>query len=146
MLAPEQRRRRSPSQLSYAPMICPYFARAPSGGSWQRYMTVTRRSPTPLVRSTSHRPRFAFELLVSDNHSHQVSDIPPLPPRLAMARIGSCFKNTGIRSWISVHDFSRSPVSRFFHSSQSPATVRSGEPSAAVKYQGCFPPGVFCHS
>ena len=47
---------------------------------------------------------------------------------------------------IIVHDFSRSPVWRSFHSSQRPAAVRSGELSRAVKYQGCFPPGVSCHS
>jgi hypothetical protein len=66
-------------------------------------------------------------------------------------------KNAGIRSWTSaaksfgsviimVKDFSCSPVSRFFHSSQSPAAVSAGDPSRAVKYQGCFPPGVFFHS
>jgi hypothetical protein len=47
---------------------------------------------------------------------------------------------------IIVHDFSRSPVSRFFHSSQSPAAVSSGEPPRAVKYHGCLPLGVSCHS
>jgi hypothetical protein len=39
---------------------------------------------------------------------------------------------------IIVQDLIRSPFSRFFHSSQSPAAVRSGEPSRAVKYPGCF--------
>jgi len=38
---------------------------------------------------------------------------------------------------IIVQDLIRSPFSRFFHSSQSPAAV-SGEPSRAVKYPGCF--------
>ena len=40
----------------------------------------------------------------------------------------------------------RSPVERSFHSSQSPAAVRSGDPSAAVTYHGCLPLGVSCHS
>jgi hypothetical protein len=34
----------------------------------------------------------------------------------------------------------------FFNWSQRPATVSTGEPSRAVKYQGCFPFGVSCHS
>jgi hypothetical protein len=38
------------------------------------------------------------------------------------------------------------PVSGFVHSSHRPATVSAGVPSRAVKYQGCFPPGVSCHS
>ena len=44
-----------------------------------------------------------------------------------------------------VHDFSTSPVALSFHSSQSPAKV-IGSPSARVKYQGCLPVAVFCHS
>jgi hypothetical protein len=44
-----------------------------------------------------------------------------------------------------VHDFSTSPVALFFHSSHSPAKV-IGSPSARVKYQGCLPVAVFCHS
>ena len=43
---------------------------------------------------------------------------------------------------IIAQDFSRSPVSRLFHSSQRSAAVRIGEPSAAVKCHGCFPLGV----
>ena len=73
----------------------------------------------------------------------------------APARIAP--ENTGMRSCIStaksfgsvmiiVHDLSRSPVCRSFHSSQRPAAARSGKPSASVKYHGCFPAGVFCHS
>ena len=61
----------------------------------------------------------------------------------------SCVRNAGIRSWIFaansfgsvmiiVQELSRSPVLRSFNSSQSPAAVRSGEPSRAVKYHGCF--------
>jgi hypothetical protein len=42
---------------------------------------------------------------------------------------------------IIVQDFSRSPVSRFFNSSHSPVAVRIGEPSRAVKCQGCLPAG-----
>jgi hypothetical protein len=45
-----------------------------------------------------------------------------------------------------VQDFSGSSVSGFFHSSQSPATVSAGEPSFAVKYRGCLPSEVSCHS
>jgi thioredoxin reductase (NADPH) len=69
----------------------------------------------------------------------------------------SGFKSTGMRSCTSAtnsfgslmiiaHDFRRSPVSRFFHSSQRPAIVSTGDPSRAVKYQGCLPSGVSCHS
>jgi hypothetical protein len=47
---------------------------------------------------------------------------------------------------IIVQDLIRSPVSRFFHSSHRPAAVRIDEPSRAVKYHGCLPLGVFCHS
>ena len=73
-------------------------------------------------------------------------------PASPFSRGSNCFsvKRTGIRSWTSatkplgsviimVQDFSRSPVSRFFHSSHSPAIVSAGDPSRAVKYQGCFP-------
>jgi hypothetical protein len=66
-------------------------------------------------------------------------------------------RRTGIRSCASAtnsfgsviiiaHDLMRSPVSRFFHSSHRPATVRTAEPSQAVKYHGCLPPSVSCHS
>src|SRR5947207_64910 len=61
---------------------------------------------------------------------------------LPLSQYSNCsgFKMTGIRSWTSAtnsfgsqiiiaHDFSRSPVSRFFHSSHSPAIVRTGGPS-----------------
>jgi hypothetical protein len=65
--------------------------------------------------------------------------------------------NAGIRSCSSatkslgaqitiVQDFSGMPVSGFFHSSHKPTTVSAGEPSRAVKYKGCLPPGVSCHS
>src|SRR6202012_2424013 len=47
---------------------------------------------------------------------------------------------------IIVQDFRRSPVSRFFHSSHRPAAVSSSEPSRAVKYHGCLPSAVSCHS
>ena len=80
-------------------------------------------------------------------------------PASPFSQGSNCFsaKRTGIRSWTSatkplgsviimVQDFSRSPVSRFFHSSHSPAIVSAGDPSRAVKYQGCFPPGMSCHS
>jgi hypothetical protein len=44
-----------------------------------------------------------------------------------------------------VQDFSTSPVALSFHSSHSPAKV-IGSPSARVKYQGCLPVVVSCHS
>jgi hypothetical protein len=60
----------------------------------------------------------------------------------------ACVNSTGMRSWMSatnsfagamsmVQDFSFSPVSRFFHSSQRPAAVSAGEPSRAVKSERC---------
>jgi hypothetical protein len=49
---------------------------------------------------------------------------------------------------IMVQDLMRSPVSRFFHSSQSPAIVRIGDPSRAVKpgeaYARVSPPALYC--
>ncbi len=47
---------------------------------------------------------------------------------------------------IIVHDLSGLPVSESFHSSHKPATASAGEPSRAVKYHGCLPLGVSCHS
>jgi hypothetical protein len=43
---------------------------------------------------------------------------------------------------IIVHDLSVSPLTLSCHSSQRPAIVSAGEPSRAVKYQGCLPLGV----
>jgi hypothetical protein len=47
---------------------------------------------------------------------------------------------------IIVQDFSFSPLAVSLHSSDSPASVSAVVLSRAVKYQGCLPPGVFCHS
>jgi len=44
------------------------------------------------------------------------------------------------------HDVIVSPVNLSRHRSHKPAIVRAGEPSRAVKYQGCLPFGVSCHS
>ena len=47
---------------------------------------------------------------------------------------------------IMVQDFNVSLLTLSFHSSHSPANVKAREPSRAVKYQGCLPLEVFCHS
>jgi hypothetical protein len=47
---------------------------------------------------------------------------------------------------IIAQDLSVSPLVLSFHSSHSPATVKAGEPSRAVKYQGCLPLSVSSHS
>jgi hypothetical protein len=39
-----------------------------------------------------------------------------------------------------------SPLPLSYHSSHSPAMVKAGAPSRALKYQGCSPLGVSCHS
>ena len=66
--------------------------------------------------------------------------------------------NTGMRSCTSatnlfgsviimvLQDLTVSPFVRSRHSSHRPAIVRAGEQSRAVKYQGCLPLGVSCHS
>ena len=88
-----------------------------------------------------------------------IKDLQKIAPFGAPSHGAKCssIKNTGMRSRISaakssgsvtiiVQDFSRSPVSRFFHSSQSPAAISSGEPSRAVNTTACFPRGVFYNS
>ena len=80
-------------------------------------------------------------------------------PASPLSHGSNCFSvsSTGIRSWtaatnafgsviIIVQDKSACPVSGFFQESHRPAAVRIGEPSSAVKYHGCLPCGVSCHS
>jgi hypothetical protein len=81
----------------------------------------------------------ALKVIVRSWHQILRASLPAQPWRKLRLR-----QNTGIRSWISaanpfgsvmiiVQDFSRSPVARSFHSSQSPATIRSGDASRADK-------------
>ena len=119
-------------------------------------MPLAAQSTSDRRRLPSSYSRASITANVADNRSELASDTRRQPYRSHGANCASV-KNTGIRSWISpansfgsvmiiVQDFSRSLVARSFHSSQRPAAVRTGVPSRAVKYHGCLPPGVVCHS